>query len=223
VRSAPLLECITRPVSVAEVVRAAQADPHLRRTYARSEQIVLELLERDAAGELRVSPRPIGKALSSYYETGRANGDRSLAYVATYERNWPEHRELYDFVEARDANAARKAFQRDNYLAHLGPHLDRLRPGAAVLDAGCGVGRLTGALLARGLSVSASRRLGRGAQMRSARRVAAAGRRSKRSTCASATCVTWPASATRVRGVDCPRGHLLSGRIRGFRCASSCA
>jgi 2-polyprenyl-3-methyl-5-hydroxy-6-metoxy-1,4-benzoquinol methylase len=153
-RPSPLYDAITCTATVAEIVSRAQADPHLRRTYARREDVVLELLALDALGSVRVSPPALGDALRSYYETRVANGDRSLAYVATYERNWREHRDLYDFAEARDANARRKAFQRDLYLGHLAPLLDRLPPGTTVLDAGCGVGRLTPALVTRGFRVT---------------------------------------------------------------------
>jgi SAM-dependent methyltransferase len=150
----PLLECAAFPATVAGLVQLALAHPHLRRIYSSTEAVILELLDLDAAGRVRLVPQSDGKALRAYYENGETGADRSLDYVATYERNWQELRSYYDFVEAGDANAARKAFQRDVYLRHLGPHLDRLAPRANVLDAGCGVGRLTDPLLARRLRVT---------------------------------------------------------------------
>jgi SAM-dependent methyltransferase len=153
-RPSALLALLTRTLSISEAVAAVRAQPHLSRAYPTAEAVVGELLDLDAAGVVRIAPRPFGAVLNAYYATSRANGDRSMAYVATYEKNWARHRDLYDFVEASDANAKRKALQRDNYLRHLAPHLDRLPIGAAVLDAGCGVGRLVGALLERGLRLT---------------------------------------------------------------------
>jgi 2-polyprenyl-3-methyl-5-hydroxy-6-metoxy-1,4-benzoquinol methylase len=150
----PWFEACSTPTTVADLVRLAGELPALRRAYPSAKAVLLALLELDAAGVLRICPRVSGDALRSYYQSRQAGGDRSLSYVATYERNWQQHRDLYDFAEATDANAARKAFQRDIYLDHLGPWLDRLSPATKVLDAGCGVGRLTGALVERGLHVT---------------------------------------------------------------------
>jgi len=135
--------------TLAEIVRLVLAMPHLRRRYSRTEDVLVAVLELDRLGIVRLTPRIHGQALQKLYQTGCTSGDRSLSYVATYERSWPEHRDVYDFAEARDSNAARKAFQRDIYLEHLEPYLATLAPGSAVLDMGCGVGRLTAALLER--------------------------------------------------------------------------
>jgi len=149
-----LLAACASPTTVSQLVRSTRARPGPGESYPTDEAVILELLELDAAGALRLSPRASGESLRAYYATTRTGGDRSMAYVATYERNWQSQKNLYDFVEAGDANAARKAFQRDLYLRHLGPSLDRLGADAAVLDAGCGVGRLTAAMLGRGLHVT---------------------------------------------------------------------
>ncbi len=156
VASSALLRACSAETTVARLARAVRADTRLQQAYPSPEAVLLELLALDAAGAIRLSVPADGDALQSYYETGNADGDRSLAYVATYEKNWCRYRHLYDFVGADDANGRRKAFQRDLYLDHLAPHLGALDPGAAVLDAGCGVGRLTGALLAQGLRVTAA-------------------------------------------------------------------
>jgi S-adenosylmethionine-dependent methyltransferase len=47
-----------------------------------------------------------------------------------------------------------KRFERDLYLEHLSPRLDALPPGARVLDAGCGIGRMAAPLARRGLSLT---------------------------------------------------------------------
>lgn len=131
------------PSSVAEWMKGSGlAEPEALR----------RLLELDAEGRLELRLPTSDPALSRLYGGGAA-GDDGLAYVRTYESRWRRHRPLFDFVGARDYNGLLKAFERDLYLRRLAPHLDALPREARVLDAGCGVGRFTGALLERGLRV----------------------------------------------------------------------
>lgn len=113
-----------------------------------------DLLERDAAGRGDLLLPTADAALARLYEGPRRSAEEpGLAYVATYENRWPEADALYDFVGAEDFNGRLKAFERDVYLHHLGPAFGALRPGARVLDAGCGVGRFSTVLLRRGFVV----------------------------------------------------------------------
>lgn len=117
------------------------------------------LLGLEAAGEVRLAWPPDDPALAAVLGGGAPAeallaADPGLHNVVAYEAEWERYAPWFDFVEREDDNAHLKRLERDVYLAHLAPWLDALRPGARVLDAGCGAGRLLAPLLARGLRVT---------------------------------------------------------------------
>lgn len=67
--------------------------------------------------------------------------DPSSLFVTSYERMWPAHADLFNFVGRRDRNAALKSLEWEIYWQAIEPYLSTLPSGAHVLDVGCGVGR----------------------------------------------------------------------------------
>ncbi|MFH1538138.1 MAG: methyltransferase domain-containing protein [bacterium] len=103
---------------------------------------------------------PLTRRLKLFYGPAGARRDslirRDEAFwnLAAYEKEWKKYPEYCDFLDPKSPIHRQKAFEKEVYLNHMQPYIDRLPEGGKVLDAGGGTGRFAVEIARRGFDVS---------------------------------------------------------------------
>lgn len=148
----PPLRAGTRLRDAVTAIRSGAPD-------ASEAEILRRLLDHERQGRLALAlphqSAPMAAVEAALDDLERAVGAAPRLHGhAGYEIDRRRFPGLYEWLDSGSELDRLKRFERDLYLQHLAPHLDALAPGARVLDAGCGVGRLAAPLARRGLELT---------------------------------------------------------------------
>ena len=122
-------------------------------------QVLKQILERERSGHLSLrfasNPSPLADVESAFAALDEAvRNAPALHGLSGYELDRRRFPALVEWFGSGSSVDHFKRFERSLYLRHLEPHLADLAPGAAVLDMGCGSGRMATCLAARGFALT---------------------------------------------------------------------